>query len=77
MDVFLEPLMQDMKILWETCVQMLGEYRKDSFTLREIISVMIKNYMLSSHYQASLMERLVVQYALMELLMCPFLHLRK
>jgi hypothetical protein len=35
--VFLEPLMDDMKILWETGVQMLDEYHKDSFTLREII----------------------------------------
>jgi hypothetical protein len=26
MDVFLEPLMEDMKILWETSVQMLDEY---------------------------------------------------
>jgi hypothetical protein len=34
MDVFLEPLMEDNKILWETCVQMLDEYRKDSFMLR-------------------------------------------
>jgi hypothetical protein len=32
MDVFLEPLMVDMKILWETCIQMLDEYRIDSFT---------------------------------------------
>jgi hypothetical protein len=37
MDVFLEPLMEDMKILWETSVQMLDEYCKDSFTLRAII----------------------------------------
>ena len=44
MDVFLEPLMEDMKILWETCVQMLDEYRKDSFTLRAIIFVTINDY---------------------------------
>jgi hypothetical protein len=44
MDVFLEPLMEDMKILWETGVQMLGEYRKHSFTLRAIIFVMINDY---------------------------------
>jgi hypothetical protein len=29
MDVFLEPLMEDIKILWEIDVQMLYEYRKD------------------------------------------------
>jgi len=44
MDVFLEPLMQDMKMLWETGVQMLDEYRKESFTLRAIIFVMINEY---------------------------------
>jgi hypothetical protein len=44
MDVFLEPLMEDMKLLWETGVQMLDEYRKDSFTLRTIIFVTIKDY---------------------------------
>jgi hypothetical protein len=36
--------MEDMKILWETCVQMLDEYHKDSFTLRAIIFVMINDY---------------------------------
>jgi hypothetical protein len=44
MDVFLEPSMQDMKILWETGVQMLDEYRKKSFTLRAIIFVVIDDY---------------------------------
>jgi hypothetical protein len=44
MDVFLEPLMEDMKILWETGVQMLDDYRKDSFTLRAIIFVTINDY---------------------------------
>jgi hypothetical protein len=36
--------MEDMKILWETGVQMLDEYRKDSFTLRAIIFVTINDY---------------------------------
>jgi len=36
--------MQDMKILWETGVQMFNEYRKESFTLRAIIFVMINDY---------------------------------
>jgi hypothetical protein len=44
MDVFLDPLMWDMKILWETCVQILDECRKHSFTLRAIIFVMINDY---------------------------------
>jgi hypothetical protein len=44
MDVFLDPLMEDMKILWETGVKMLDEYRKDSFTLRAIIFVTINDY---------------------------------
>jgi hypothetical protein len=44
MNVFLDPLMEDMKILWETGVQMLDEYHKDPFTLREIIFVTINNY---------------------------------
>jgi hypothetical protein len=43
MDVFLEPLMEDMKILWETCVLMLDEYHKDSFTMRDIIFVTIND----------------------------------
>jgi hypothetical protein len=44
MDVFLKPLMEDMKILWETCDQMLDDYRKDSFTLKAIIFVTINDY---------------------------------
>jgi len=44
MDVLLEPLMQDMKILWETDVQMLDENHKESFTLRAIIFVTINDY---------------------------------
>jgi hypothetical protein len=44
MDVFLEPLMEDMKILWETGAQILDEYRKESFTMRAIIFVTINNY---------------------------------
>jgi hypothetical protein len=45
MDVFLEPLMEDMKILWEIGVQILDEYRKESFTLRAIIFVTINDYL--------------------------------
>jgi hypothetical protein len=36
--------MEDMKILWETGVQILDEYSKDLFTLRAIIFVMINDY---------------------------------
>jgi response regulator of citrate/malate metabolism len=36
--------MEDMKILWETGVQILDEYRKESFTLRAIILVTINDY---------------------------------
>jgi hypothetical protein len=44
MDVFLKPLMEEMKILWEIGVQILDEYRKESFTLRAIIFVTINDY---------------------------------
>jgi hypothetical protein len=63
MDVFLEPLMQDMKILWEIGVQMLDEYHKESFTLRAIIFVTINDYPLSLHYQGSSRGSLVAWYA--------------
>ena len=36
--------MQDMKILWETGVQIFDEYRKESFTPRAIIFVTINDY---------------------------------
>ena len=45
MDVFLEPVTEEMKILWETGVKMLDEYRKESFMLGVIIFVMINNYL--------------------------------
>jgi len=45
MDVFLESLMQDMKILWEIGVKMLDEYRKASFMVRAIIFVTINDYL--------------------------------
>ena len=44
MDVFFEPLMEEMKMLWIQGVQMMAEYRKDSFTLRAIIFVTINDY---------------------------------
>jgi len=42
-DVFLEPLMEDMKILWETGVTMLDVSEK-KFTLKAIIFVTISDY---------------------------------
>jgi hypothetical protein len=63
MDDFLEPLMEDMKILWEKGVQILDKYRKESFTLRAIIFVQSTIILLFSLYQGSSRERLVVWYA--------------
>ena len=44
MDVFLEPLMQDMQTLWEVGVDMIDAFRKETFTLRAIIIVTINDY---------------------------------
>jgi hypothetical protein len=44
MNIFLEPLIEDMKILWEISVQILDEYLKESFMLRAIIFVTINDY---------------------------------
>ena len=43
-DVFLEPLMEDMKILWEDGVKMMDVFLKKEFTLKAIIFVTITNY---------------------------------
>jgi hypothetical protein len=43
-DILLEPLMKDMKKLWEDGVQMWDEYRQEHFTLRAIIFVTINDY---------------------------------
>ena len=43
-DVFLEPLMEDMKILWEDGVQMMDAFLKKKFTLKAIIFVTITDY---------------------------------
>ena len=63
MDVFLEPLMQDMKILWEIGVKMLDKYHKESFTLRAIIFVTINDYPALFTLSGSSRESLVVWYA--------------
>ena len=43
-DVFLEPLMEDMKILWEDGVKMMDAFLKKEFTLKAIIFVTIMDY---------------------------------
>jgi hypothetical protein len=43
-DVFLEPLMEDMKELWEKGVNMLDASLKKEFTLKAIIYVTITDY---------------------------------
>jgi hypothetical protein len=43
-DVFLEPLMEDMKILWEYMVKMMDASLKKEFTLKAIIFVTITDY---------------------------------
>ena len=43
-DVFLEPLMEDMKVLWEDGVKMMDAYVKKEFTLKAIIFVTITDY---------------------------------
>jgi hypothetical protein len=43
-DVFLEPIMEDMKILWEDGVQMMHAFLKMEFTLKAIIFVTIIDY---------------------------------
>jgi hypothetical protein len=42
--VFLEPLMEDMKILWEDRVKMMDASLKKEFTLKAIIFVTITDY---------------------------------
>jgi hypothetical protein len=43
-DVFLEPLMEDMKILWEGGIKMMDASLKKEFTLKAIIFVTITDY---------------------------------
>ena len=44
MDVFLEPLMEEMKKLWEEGVAMWDEFCKEPFTLKAMIFVTINDY---------------------------------
>ena len=43
-DVFLEPLIEDMKMLWEDGVKMMNASVKKEFTLNAIIFVIITDY---------------------------------
>ena len=43
-DVFLEPFMEEMKILFDVGVQMVDASRKEKFTLKTIIFVTITDY---------------------------------
>jgi hypothetical protein len=43
-DVFLEPLMEDMNITWEDGVDMIDVSLKEKFTLKSIIFVTITDY---------------------------------
>jgi hypothetical protein len=43
-DVFLEPLMEDMKILWKDGVKMMDASLKNEFTLKDITFVTITDY---------------------------------
>jgi hypothetical protein len=42
-DVFLEPLMEDMQKLWEYGVNVWDEYKKEHFNLKAIIFYTINN----------------------------------
>ena len=56
-DVFLEPLMEDMKILWEDVVKMMDASLKE-FTLKAIMSVTITTYHGLFHYRGRSKGRL-------------------
>jgi putative N-acetylmannosamine-6-phosphate epimerase len=43
-DVFLEPLMEDMKILWEKGVKMMDASLRNKFTLKAIIFMTITDF---------------------------------
>jgi len=60
MDVFLELLMQDMKILWETGVKMLDDTAKNHSHREQLSLLRSMTTLLSLHYQDSSRESLVV-----------------
>jgi hypothetical protein len=43
-DVFLEPLMEEMEKFWKHRVEMWDEYKRETFTLKAIIIVTINDY---------------------------------
>jgi len=60
MDVFLEPLMEEIKKLWEEGVAMRDEFRKEPFTLQAMIFVTINDCPALFSLRGSSKERLVV-----------------
>jgi hypothetical protein len=44
-DVFLEPLVEEMEKFWKHGVEMWDEYRRETFTLKTIIFVTINDYL--------------------------------
>ena len=44
MDVFLEPLMQEMEILWKEGINIFNGFTRQPFNLRAIIFVTIHDY---------------------------------
>jgi hypothetical protein len=43
-DVFLEPLMEEMEKFWKHGVEMWDEYRRETFTLKAIVFITINDY---------------------------------
>ena len=60
MDVFLEPLMEEMKKLWEEGVDKWDEFCKEPFTLKAMIFVTINDCPALFSLRGSSKERLVV-----------------
>jgi ABC-type glucose/galactose transport system permease subunit len=56
-DVFLEPLMEDMAKLWNKWVHMWDQYQQEYFTLYAIIFICIMMLLWALHYQDRLKKR--------------------
>jgi hypothetical protein len=73
-DVFLEPLMEDMAKLWNEGVRMWDQYQQEYFTLKAIIFVCIHDALGASQYQGKLKGRTDALFAWMELQQFTFHH---
>jgi hypothetical protein len=73
-DVFLEPLMEDMTKLWNEGVRMWDLYQHEYFTLKAIIFVCIHDTPGDLKYQGKLKERVDVLFVWMELHQFTFHH---